>query len=91
MLHDFVTGLPLSPSTDTMSELELVQKLAKESGAFDAVICNHWALGGHGAADLADSVIEASSQPSKFEFLYTLEVRTKSLLSRAFLSRGERF
>ena len=36
-------------STDTQAELELICKLAKENGAFDAVHCNHWALGGHGA------------------------------------------
>ena len=28
------------------SELELVQKLSREAGAFDAVICSHWAHGG---------------------------------------------
>lgn len=62
-------------SSDTPNELLLVQKLAKEAGAYDAVICNHWAEGGAGAADLANSVIAATSQPSNFDFLYPLDVR----------------
>ena len=32
--------------TDTKAEQELVQKLSKEAGAFDAVVCEHWAKGG---------------------------------------------
>ena len=61
-------------SSDAQSELEAVKKIAVESGAYNAVICNHWALGGRGAADLANAVIEATNQPSKFQFLYPLEV-----------------
>merc|ERR1712018_33080 len=33
-----------------------VTRLAKENGAFDAVLCNHWALGGPGAKNLALAV-----------------------------------
>ena len=32
--------------TDTDAEIELIQKLSKEAGAFDAVACSHWADGG---------------------------------------------
>lgn len=32
--------------TDTEAELKLIQKLSIEAGAFDAVICQHWAKGG---------------------------------------------
>ena len=32
--------------TDTEPELKLVQRLSREAGAFDAVICQHWAKGG---------------------------------------------
>ena len=28
------------------AELELVQKKSRDAGAFDAVICSHWARGG---------------------------------------------
>ena len=33
-------------SSDTAAELELVERLCREAGAFDAVVCNHWAKGG---------------------------------------------
>ncbi|XP_041352979.1 C-1-tetrahydrofolate synthase, cytoplasmic-like isoform X2 [Gigantopelta aegis] len=65
--------------TDTLSELELVQQKAKEAGAFDAVICQHFAEGGAGAAKLADAVDRATQQPSNFRFLYdvTLPIEEK--------------
>jgi len=52
-----------------------VQRLARENGAFDAVICNHWAEGGKGATDLALAVDRACHQPSNFRFLYDVNVR----------------
>jgi len=57
--------------TDTPAELELVRKMAvEEGGAVDAVISNHWRLGGRGAADLAKAVVRAAEQTSEFKFLY---------------------
>jgi len=38
------------------------------------VICNHWALGGAGAVDLAAAVEKAAMQPSQFTFLYELHL-----------------
>ncbi|CAB0035950.1 unnamed protein product [Trichogramma brassicae] len=61
-------------STDTPAELELVQKAAIANGANSAVVCTHWADGGKGALDLADAVINATSQPSNFHFLYELNL-----------------
>ncbi|CAI8001045.1 C-1-tetrahydrofolate synthase, cytoplasmic, partial [Geodia barretti] len=58
--------------TDSESELELVQKLSREAGAFDAVICSHWAHGGAGAVALAKAVKRAVKSPSNFTFLYPL-------------------
>jgi formyltetrahydrofolate synthetase len=61
-------------STDTPAELELVRKMAvEEGGAVDAVISNHWALGGKGSMDLAKAVVSAAEQPSEFKFLYPLD------------------
>ena len=54
--------------------MEIVQKLAREGGAYDAVICNHWAQGGAGAVDLAKAVDKACQQPSAFKFLYDVKV-----------------
>ncbi|XP_029452408.1 monofunctional C1-tetrahydrofolate synthase, mitochondrial [Rhinatrema bivittatum] len=60
--------------TDSRAEVDLVCRIAKESGAFDAVPCNHWALGGRGAVDLARAVKGASSQKNNFRFLYDLQL-----------------
>ena len=68
--------------TDTRGEVELVQKLAREGGAFDAVICNHWAQGGVGAQDLAKAVDRACQQPSNFKFLYDVTVSTVKIIKQ---------
>uniref|UniRef100_A0A8C2HQU4 formate--tetrahydrofolate ligase n=1 Tax=Cyprinus carpio TaxID=7962 RepID=A0A8C2HQU4_CYPCA len=60
--------------TDTKAELDLICKLAKEAGAFDAVHCSHWADGGAGAADLARAVQKAADLPNSFKFLYDVEL-----------------
>ncbi|XP_062252814.1 C-1-tetrahydrofolate synthase, cytoplasmic [Platichthys flesus] len=60
--------------TDTEAELGLVCRMAKAAGAFDAVICSHWAEGGAGALALGQAVQRASGAPSNFKFLYDLEL-----------------
>jgi len=61
--------------TDTPKEIETVKKASLEAGAFDAVMSNHWAEGGAGAADLARAVEKAckACDESAFKFLYDLE------------------
>lgn len=61
-------------ATDTEKELQTVQQLCRDAGAYDAVICHHWSRGGSGAIDLAEAVNKACSSPSKFEFLYDLQL-----------------
>ncbi|XP_063299164.1 monofunctional C1-tetrahydrofolate synthase, mitochondrial [Pelobates fuscus] len=58
--------------TDSQAEVDLVCRIAKGSGAFDAVQCDHWSAGGRGAIELAQAVKEAASQQSKFTYLYDL-------------------
>ncbi|XP_061468349.1 C-1-tetrahydrofolate synthase, cytoplasmic isoform X1 [Rhineura floridana] len=60
--------------SDTEAELQLVSRLAKEAGAFDAVKCTHWAEGGKGAVALAAAVQRASQAPSNFKLLYNVEL-----------------
>uniref|UniRef100_W5N5H3 C-1-tetrahydrofolate synthase, cytoplasmic n=2 Tax=Lepisosteus oculatus TaxID=7918 RepID=W5N5H3_LEPOC len=60
--------------TDTGAELDLVCRLAKEAGAFDAVRCCHWAEGGSGAVALGEAVRRAAEAPSQFKFLYDVEL-----------------
>jgi len=59
--------------TDTREELETVRKLALEHGAYAAAVNEGFELGGEGATELAEAVIEAADQPSSFEFAYPLE------------------
>jgi formyltetrahydrofolate synthetase len=58
---------------DTPAEIELVRKIAKNAGAVDAVMSNHWAEGGAGAVELGKAVIAACEKPGNFKFLYPLE------------------
>ncbi len=51
------------------AETELIQKLARENGAFDAVLCSHWAHGGPGAKALAEAVERACNSPSNFKYV----------------------
>ncbi|XP_036165573.1 C-1-tetrahydrofolate synthase, cytoplasmic isoform X3 [Myotis myotis] len=60
--------------TDTEAELDLVSRLAREHGAFDAVKCTHWAEGGKGALALAQAVQKAAQAPSSFRLLYDLKL-----------------
>uniref|UniRef100_A0A2I3SYQ3 C-1-tetrahydrofolate synthase, cytoplasmic n=1 Tax=Pan troglodytes TaxID=9598 RepID=A0A2I3SYQ3_PANTR len=60
--------------TDTESELDLISRLSREHGAFDAVKCTHWAEGGKGALALAQAVQRAAQAPSSFQLLYDLKL-----------------
>ena len=64
-------------TSDTPAELELVQRLAKEGGAYDAVVCNHWAKGGAGAKELGEVVMRACATPSNFKLLYEVDLPLK--------------
>lgn len=76
-------GIPVvvavnSFATDTEAELEMVRKAAiEQGGAEDAVVSRHWELGGEGAVDLAEAVVKAAEKPSKFQFLYPLDLSIK--------------
>ncbi|KAF4024662.1 hypothetical protein G4228_016539 [Cervus hanglu yarkandensis] len=60
--------------TDTRAEIDLVCELAKRAGAFNAVPCYHWSIGGKGSVDLAWAVREAASKESRFQFLYDVQL-----------------
>lgn len=68
---------------DTEQELEFVKRKAIEAGAADCQIANNWALGGAGALELANSVIEtcskqrASSEPGKLLYDKSLSIFEK--------------
>ncbi|XP_067900569.1 monofunctional C1-tetrahydrofolate synthase, mitochondrial isoform X2 [Heterodontus francisci] len=60
--------------TDTEAEIDLACQIAKQSGAYDAVPCNHWALGGRGSLQLAEAIRQAADQESSFRYLYDLKM-----------------
>lgn len=60
-----INGFP----TDHSSEHDVVRRLAEEMGARVAV-CTHFADGGAGATALAEAVVEACADESKFAYLY---------------------
>jgi len=62
--------------TDTAEEMALVRRAAEQAGARCAV-SNHWALGGEGALELADAVMDACRQPGELRFLYPLEMKLR--------------
>ena len=64
--------------TDTVTELELVRKVAIEEGdVVDAVVCDNWAKGGEGAVELGKAVMKAAEMPAHFKFLYDLNLSIK--------------
>ena len=64
-------------ANDTQAEVELVRQAALEAGAMDAVVSRHWMEGGKGAVALAEAVVKACEKPSKFKFLYDLNLPIK--------------
>jgi methylenetetrahydrofolate dehydrogenase (NADP+)/methenyltetrahydrofolate cyclohydrolase/formyltetrahydrofolate synthetase/formate--tetrahydrofolate ligase len=68
--------------TDTDAEVKLVQQMAMQAGAEQAVVTDHWARGGEGAMDLAQAVVDACEKPSNFEFLYPLEWSIKQKIEK---------
>ncbi len=64
--------------TDTEREIALVQRIAEEAGALAAVPTSHWSDGGEGARALAEAVVTAAEQPSRFAPLYDVASPIKS-------------
>ncbi len=62
--------------TDTKAEIAMVKKAAEAAGARCAV-STHWADGGDGALELADTVKEACEDKNDFKFLYPMEMKLR--------------
>jgi len=62
--------------TDTKEEISMVRKAAENAGARCA-LSSHWADGGDGALELADTVKEACEQESEFKFLYPMDMKLR--------------
>ena len=64
-------------TTDTDREMDLLRKTREGAGAEAAVKADHWAKGGEGAAELAEAVVSAADKPTRFKFLYPLDMPIK--------------
>ncbi|KAJ8359153.1 hypothetical protein SKAU_G00156780 [Synaphobranchus kaupii] len=60
--------------TDTEAELDMVCRVARSAGAFDAARCSPWADGGAGAVELGEAVMRAAEEPARLRFLYNSEL-----------------
>jgi len=66
-------------ATDTDAEIALIAKLAKESGAYDAVEADHFAKGGAGAVALGRATMAACEAANKGEFRHIYDAKTASI------------
>ncbi len=77
--------------TDTKAEIQLIRKIAEQNGALVAV-SEHWLKGGDGAIELAEAVIQACNEKSKFKFLYELDTplrrRIELIAKEVYGARG---
>ena len=62
--------------TDTDAECKVVRKAAEAAGARCAE-SKHWEMGGDGALEFADAVIDACNEENDFKFLYPLEMKLR--------------
>ena len=67
--------------TDTDEECKIVRKAAEAAGARCAE-SKHWELGGDGALEFADAVIEACDEENNFQFLYPLEMKLRDRVDK---------
>ncbi|XUX01295.1 MAG: formate--tetrahydrofolate ligase [Dehalogenimonas sp.] len=64
--------------TDSEEEIAIIKEAAENAGA-RAAVSRHWLLGGEGALELADAVIDACEAKNDFKLLYedTLPLRAR--------------
>ena len=55
--------------TDTDNEINVIREACRKACA-RAAVSKHWELGGNGAVELAEAVVEACNEPPDFKFLY---------------------
>ena len=76
---------------DFPSEHHAIRELARSMGVRCAV-CTHFADGGRGAVELAEAVVEASEEPSEFQFLYrseaSLREKIETVATRVYGAAG---
>ncbi|WKY11893.1 hypothetical protein Q1695_003456 [Nippostrongylus brasiliensis] len=70
-------------ATDTKAELDLVVSKALSFGAKKAVTANHWSFGGKGAVELAQALIDVTTNSdASFKFLYPLNMSLEEKITK---------
>lgn len=81
--------------TDTEKEIDLVRKIALESGAFDCVTSSVWRDGSRGGVELARAVVAASVARKEFKFLYSLDMpireKIKTIATKIYGASGVKY
>ena len=67
--------------TDTKEEVDCVRR-ASEEMRVPVAVSKHWALGGEGAQELAEAVVDACARPQRFRLLYEDDLSIKDKISR---------
>jgi formate--tetrahydrofolate ligase len=77
---------------DVADEIELVRRLAVEQGAFACEVNDAFEEGGKGATALAEAVVAAADEPSKFDYVYPLdapiEKKIEAIATRVYGADG---
>ncbi len=80
--------------SDSAEEVEVVRQAVEAAGARFAV-SRHWELGGAGAEELAQVVLEACEDASQFEFLYPetlpLSQKIEAIATKVYGATGVQF
>jgi len=79
-------------SSDTPGEIDLLRQLCAEIGV-RAVVCDHWAMGGAGAIDLAGELLQLmEAEPANFRYLYqddlSLWNKTRTIAQEIYAAQG---
>ncbi len=78
--------------SDHPDELDAIKRIALEAGALGAAEARHFALGGAGAIELAEMVVQAGQTPNAFKPLYPLDLPIKAkieIIAREVYGAGE--
>lgn len=68
-------------TTDTLAEIEYVEKSLKEKGIQSSLV-EGWAKGGEGAIDIAQKLVEIIEKQEKFKYIYNLEDNIKTKIEK---------
>lgn len=69
MLFRKVDSLLQVDRSDAEAEWKVIEEESLKAGAYRVAVSHHWALGGAGATDLAQDVIDVCDNASNFKYV----------------------